>query len=240
MTDRPLSTISYNSETFLREKLDTWVEQHIIQCYQYICHKGEDGDKDHIHVRIEPNKRLDKMDLTEQLKEYEKGKDKPRGVRPWRPSKEEDWILYAVHDEDYLRIKYGGFEKGEKLPYKWEDIKVSDGYDMEVAYVRAQAMMEHTNANLIKRLKSGADACDLVNEGENVHTVNAIVRTLNDTEFSKLAKKYYELKHKYECICDELLKIGLISETVKTKDGSDTFSVRLKKIDDLGESSKAC
>ena len=102
-TQKPISTISYNTEPFLKEKLDTWYQAHIIQAYQYICHKGEDGDKDHIHVRIEPNKKLDPMDLIEQLREYQIGKDKPLGCRPFRPSKEEDWILYAVHDEEYLK-----------------------------------------------------------------------------------------------------------------------------------------
>ena len=116
-TQKPISTISYNSEAFLKEKLNEWYKDHIIQAYQYICHKGEDGDKDHIHLRIEPNKRVDPMALTEQLKEFEIGKIKPLGIRPWRASKEEDWFLYAVHDKDYLKLKYGGFQKFEKLPY---------------------------------------------------------------------------------------------------------------------------
>lgn len=101
-TQKPISTISYNSESFLKEKLDIWVKAHIIQAYQYICHKGEDGDKDHIHLRIEPNKKLDPMDLADELKEFIQGKDKPLGVRPFRPSKEEDWFMYVVHDAEYL------------------------------------------------------------------------------------------------------------------------------------------
>lgn len=86
-TQKPISTISYNSEKFLKEKLTSWYNAHIIQAYQYILHKGEDGDKDHIHLRIEPNKRVDPMSLSEDLKEFEAGKEKPRGCRPWRPSK---------------------------------------------------------------------------------------------------------------------------------------------------------
>ena len=85
-TQKPISTISYNSELFLKEKLDNWIKAHIIQTYMYICHKGEDGDKDHIHVRIEPNKKLDPMDLQAQLLEYKIGNDKPLGCRPFRPS----------------------------------------------------------------------------------------------------------------------------------------------------------
>lgn len=89
-TQKPISTISYNTEAFLKEKLEQWLKAHLISAYLYICHKGEDGDKDHIHLRIELNKRIDPMDLSEELKEYLPYETKPRGVRPWRPAKEED------------------------------------------------------------------------------------------------------------------------------------------------------
>ena len=190
MTSKPISTISYNTENFLVEKLETWRKSHIIQCYQYIVHKGEDGDKDHIHLRIEPNKKLDPMTLTDELLEYEKGKDKPLGCRPWRPSKEEDWILYAVHDEDYLKLKYGGGESKEKLPYKWQDIVVSEHYDMEVAFIRARQALEHTSANIASRIQEGEKPLNLLLEGENVHTVNGIVRALISNDYTSLARKY--------------------------------------------------
>lgn len=193
-TLKPISTISYNTEPFLREKLETWYKAHIIQAYQYIFHKGEDGDKDHIHVRIEPNKKIDPMDLTESLKEFIPGDDKPLGIRPWRPSKEEDWILYAVHDKQYLNIKYGGGEKGEKLPYKWENITVSDGYDMEIAFIRAKSYLEHTSQNLAVKLSQGINPLELVLQGENVYTVNAIARTLYNNDYQRLASDYDKLK----------------------------------------------
>ena len=129
-TSKPISSISYNTEEFLKAKLESWLKAHIIQTYMYIKHLGEDGDKNHIHFRIEPNKKLDPMDLQEDLKEYTKDNKKPLGCRPFRPSKEEDWFFYAVHDKEYLRIKYGGGEKGEKLPYKWQNIVCPENYDL--------------------------------------------------------------------------------------------------------------
>ena len=188
-TQKPISTISYNSELFLKEKLDNWIKAHIIQTYMYICHKGEDGDKDHIHVRIEPNKKLDPMDLQAQLLEYKIGNDKPLGCRPFRPSKEEDWILYAVHDETYLKLKYSGGEKGEKLPYKWQDIVVSEFYDMEIAFIRAKSYLEHTSVNMAARLQNGEHPLNLVLTGENVYTVNAIYRTLQSTDYHRVTKE---------------------------------------------------
>lgn len=210
MTNKPISTISYNTESFLKEKLESWLKAHIIQAYMYICHKGEDGDKDHIHLRIEPNKKLDPMTLSEELLEYEKGKEKPLGCRPWRPSKEEDWYLYVVHDKEYLKLKYGGGEKGEKIPYKWQDIRVPDNYDLEIAFIRAKQNLEHTTSNLAKRISAGEKPINLMYEGENVHNINAVVRALSINDYQRLARKYAQLKAKYELMYDEFLKLGYI------------------------------
>lgn len=206
-TQKPISTISYNTEDYLREKLETWLKAHIIQTYMYICHKGEDGDKDHIHLRIEPNKRLDPMDLMEELKQYVSGQEKPLGCRPFRPSKEEDWILYAVHDKDYLRDKYAEDSK-EKLPYKWQDIRAPEMYDVEVAYVRAKSHMKHTSANIAKRITDGDKAVDLIKEGENPFIVNQISRAIYTHDYVNLKRDYDKLvaavhKKGLEIIIDE-------------------------------------
>lgn len=192
-TQSPISTISYNSEIFLKEKLDNLVKQHIIQTYQYIKHKGEDGDKDHIHLRIEPNRRLDPMDLTALFQEYTAANLKPLGVRPWRPSKEEDWFLYAVHDKSYMHLKYGDDPK-EKLPYQWQDIVTPAEYDKETAYIRAKAAMQHSSANLANRIISGENAANLVKSGENPFIVGQLVNVLKKTEFEKLAEENKELE----------------------------------------------
>ena len=207
-TQKPISTISYNTEAFLKEKLDNWVKAHIIQAYQYIPHKGEDGDKDHIHLRIEPNKKLDPMDLLEQLREYQIGKDKPLGCRPFRPSKEEDWILYVVHDEQYLKVKYGGGEKGEKIPYKWQDIRVSEYYDMEIAYIRAKAHMEHTSVNMATRLQNGDNPLNLILQGENVYTVNALMRALTVTDYQRVLDELTRTKEQLASLVEAVERLG--------------------------------
>ncbi len=207
-TQKPISTISYNTEAFLVEHLEAWRKAHIIQSYQYICHKGEDGDKDHIHLRIEPNKKLDPMDLQEQLREYQNGKSKPLGCRPFRPSKEEDWTLYAVHDKDYLALKYGGGEKGEKLPYKWEDIKAPEDYDTEVLYVRAKASMRHSTPNIATRLQSGETALKLTLEGENPYTVNAIMHMLANTDYKRIQNELLEAQERLEALENAVTRAG--------------------------------
>lgn len=194
-TQKPISSISYNSEAFLKEKLEAWLKAHIIQAYMYICHKGEDGDKDHIHFRVEPNKKLDPMDLQEALREFVAGNSKPLCCRPFRPSKEEDWILYAVHDEKYLSQKYSGGEKGEKIPYKWQDIKAPEDYDVEVAFVRAKSHLEHSTVNVATRLQNGENALALVMQGENPYMVNSIMRTLASNDYTRLQGEKEKLQN---------------------------------------------
>lgn len=211
-TQKPISTISYNTEAFLREKLETWLAAHLIQAYQYICHKGEDGDKDHIHLRIEPNKKLDPMDLGEQLREFQIGKEKPLSCRPFRQSKEEDWILYAVHDPQYLKMKYGGGEKGEKLPYKWQDIKVPEYYDMEIAYIRAKSHLEHTSVNMATRLQSGDSPLSLILQGENVYTVNALMRALTVTDYQRVTDELATVSGQLNALIQAVEDYGLTIE----------------------------
>lgn len=216
-TRNPISTISYNTESFLREKLDTWVEQHLIQAYQYIKHKGEDGDKDHIHLRIEPNKTLDPMDLSDKLKEFVVGESLPRGCRPWRNAKEETWYLYAVHDPEFLKDEYGGGEKGEKIPYDWHDIQVSQGYDLEIAFIRAKASQKHTTPNMARRLQRGENPLNMVLQGENVYTVSALTRFLAGTDYDRLMKDYTELERDYNALVSAIVSKGFT--IVNTDDG---------------------
>lgn len=219
-TQRPIATISYNTEAFLKEKLEQWLKAHKISAYLYICHKGEDGDKDHIHLRIEPNKKLDPMDLSEELKEYILGNDKPLGVRPWRPAKEEDWILYALHDKVYLNAKYGGGEDHEKLPYQKEDLKCNEDYSLDTAYIRAKSYLKHTASNTLDRLKKGENPLNLIGEGVNPFQVNALLKTLTDSR----AKNYRDMvlerdmwQHRFEILVGEFDRLGF--EVVIDQDG---------------------
>lgn len=207
-TQKPISTISYNTEPFLKEKLDSWIDAHIIQAYQYIKHKGEDGDKDHIHLRIEPNKRVDPMDLQEELREYCIGQKKPLGCRPFRPSKEEDWFLYAVHDKDYLNQKYGGGDKGEKLPYNWQDIKTDEFYDLEIAFIRAKQKMQHSSSGIAHRLQNGEKPVDLIGQGENVYVVNAVMHSLSKNDYTRLQQEYNNLNSMYNQLIDAITQEG--------------------------------
>lgn len=204
-TQLPISTISYNTESFLREKLEELRKAHIIQSYMYICHKGEDGDKNHIHLRIEPNKRLDVMELQELFVEPVRDNAKPLGVRPFRQSKEEDWILYAVHDPEYLAQK-DDTSKCEKIPYDWKDIKADEFFDVEVAYLRAKASLKHSSASLTRSIMDGKNPAELILHGESPYAVLTISKALADTDYTRLTSEFHELQHNYndleQLLCD--------------------------------------
>lgn len=210
-TQKPISTISYNSEAFLREKLEALYKAHIVQAYMYICHKGEDGDKDHIHVFIIPNKRIDPMDLADEFKEFDhKHPTKPLCCRPFRPSKEEDWILYAVHDSQYLRTKYSNNEKGEKIPYKYEDIHTSELFDVETCFIRAKSHLERTSANMADRLQNGVNPITLIKEGNNPYIVNSIVTALGHSDYTRVSNELAQITIKYNALQEFLLQSGFV------------------------------
>lgn len=210
-TQKPISTISYNSKAFLLEKLEELRAAHKIQYYYVIFHKGEDGDKDHAHVYVVPNCRLDPMTLSEYFKEYVPGSTKPLGCMAWRPSKEPDWILYAVHDADYLASKYGA-DKCEKLPYQWTDIIAPDDINVELYYLRAKGEVGKSSAGAYKAIRSGVSPTNLMLQGYNVNMLLSMMKLL---EIDSGGGFYNDWKHNeamlralYKALADAGLEAG--------------------------------
>ena len=210
-TKKPQACITWNTTEFLEMKLNELIDSHVIQSYMYIKHKGEEGDKDHIHLRIIPNKVIDPMTITEILKEYDpKNPEKPIKPYVWSDSKEEDWILYAVHNSDYLSMKYKNKEKGEKIPYKWEDIKVSEGVPIESLYIRALSSLEHLSPAICKALSNGKSPYQMIMEGENPFKVNSINMAINNERYQLVKNDYDKLYRDYNELYNAVLQMGLI------------------------------
>lgn len=130
-TSKPISTISYNTERFLAEKIYYWKKQGLIEYGMWIKHEPDvDGKKEHFHVYLQPSKLiqteflvddsieidtnwkpLDEKFLSvlsedEQKKEIEAHEKKRYfKMNVFHSSKPDDWILYAIHDEKYLTQK---------------------------------------------------------------------------------------------------------------------------------------
>lgn len=121
----PISTISYNSDDFLRRKLDGFVRTGELAYWAFINHKAEDFERrDHKHVFMLPDKLVDTSQLQSELCElHDDGSIDT--CKLFRPSKWGDWYYYALHDPAYLACKYDN-DKPKKYRYLPENVVVSD------------------------------------------------------------------------------------------------------------------
>jgi len=139
-TSKPVSTISYNSQEKLESTLNALYQMGKIAFWAAVRHDGEtldDGtiEKDHWHVYIEPNERLDTMEIQKLSQEFDpKRPDKPLKMIDFRPSKWEDWIWYTLHDSDYLRTK----AEFREFSYSRKDYIFSDQDEFDYRFDRAR------------------------------------------------------------------------------------------------------
>ena len=104
-TQQPLSFISWNTESFLRDVLELLVLERKIDFYCYIFHlKEEEEKKDHFHVFILPSRVLDTDVLKPMFTQVVPG-EQPIKVARISPSKWYDWYWYGLHDPRYLQQK---------------------------------------------------------------------------------------------------------------------------------------
>lgn len=179
LTTKPTSTISYNSPDWLRDKLDALYNARRIADYRMIRHIGEDGDKDHFHVWLEPSRRLDTEDLREWLKEPDPmHPDKPLGCMPFRSSKEDDWIMYALHDPEYLSNHHTD-ESEEKEPYTLDDIVTPNPEALQRSYKRAIRLRQTDTQRIVDRLMDGVAPSRVAYELGNPFAVNTLARLLD-------------------------------------------------------------
>lgn len=123
-TTKPISTISYNTEPYLKGKLNELVKAKKISVYHYIKHEPEEDEKkQHFHVWCVPSKMLQTDDLRDELKEPDpEHPDKPLGCLPFDSSDFGNWYLYALHDPGYLTQK----NMSRKYHYRRDMIVSSD------------------------------------------------------------------------------------------------------------------
>lgn len=106
-TSRPFSTISYNSEKFLKVKLDELVKNRVLDFWVFIEHAPEEDEKKaHKHLYILPNGLLQTDVLKEYLAEPDPNDpEHPLNCTIFTSSKFDDWYLYGLHDKAYLSSK---------------------------------------------------------------------------------------------------------------------------------------
>lgn len=122
-TKRLVSTISYNTDGFISAALDRLVTAGLVDWAHWVRHEPEEDEaKAHFHLVVAPSRMLDTAALSAAFKEADLAHPDrpPLGVMPWRfCSSLDDWLLYAIHDPDYL------ISKGQRRAYHYrrEDVQ---------------------------------------------------------------------------------------------------------------------
>lgn len=168
-TSKPISSISYNTEDFLKAKLSKLTESGIVTFWAYIRHNGESrlddeaAGKDHWHLLLIPNKCIDLVSIGKEFHEFfPNDPHKPLRCMPFRTSKTDDWILYAIHDPDY--ILFHGLNK--TYFYDVTDCKTSDQEYLHQLWVEAKQSLANNPAVKIRRkAREGVSFSALVQSG---------------------------------------------------------------------------
>lgn len=169
-TQKPVSTISYNTENFLDRKLEKLYEAHIIDYALYIKHKGEKEvddftgeittDKDHWHIYLDLAKRVELFNLKKEFneKDIENFNSKPLGCMNFQASKLGHWLCYAVHKLEYLVI-HKIEESKKEYTYNLKDIKTIGLIDGELNNLWKQHArpLLNTKQGLVYKALGGED-----------------------------------------------------------------------------------
>ena len=124
-TSKPFATISYNTDEFLKIKLDELVQTGVLDFWCYVNHLPEiDETKAHKHLYCVPSRLYDTASFCDYMKEIDlkSPTSKPLGCIACRPSKFDDWYLYSSHHKQYLATK----GQARKYNYPLDDFKMSD------------------------------------------------------------------------------------------------------------------
>lgn len=223
LTTKPITTISYNSEEFLKRKLNELFDAKKITDYRYIFHYGEDGDKNHFHVFIEPNRRIDTALLLDEFKEVDPTKDKPLGVLPFRCNSQRDhWIMYVIHDPDYLRIHQSNNDGDGKIEYPVTDIKTPFEDQLMRDYKSALRLKQTDNQKIIKKIQGGDNLVNIAYELDlNPQKISAIIQLMRmqdliDTDLAVLQSRKKEADAINKAI-DTFGKVTTIEDIGATK-----------------------
>ena len=165
LTAKPISTISYNTENHLKRVLDAFLSSDVIEDYRYIKHQGEDGDKDHIHLLVFPNRRIDTAKFRVEFNEVDQsGGDKPLGCLPFRSSKIDHWLLYVLHDPLYLSSHHSDNDGDGKIQYQLDDIVTPFPDQLNRDYKSALSLRNTDNQKIFNHIKAGSRLSDIAVE----------------------------------------------------------------------------
>lgn len=161
-TTKPFSTISFNTQEYLINRLNDLLQDGAISLYAVMKHYAEEDErKDHYHVFIVPIGMFNTDKLHDLLIEPVLDNDKPLGCIDIKPSKFVDWYLYALHDKDYLAMK----GQTRKYHYTEDEFIVSD-IDLFREYKHTSDFSKYKSRAKIREMAlSGVPFYSLVADG---------------------------------------------------------------------------
>lgn len=209
LTQKPISTISYNTEDFLDRKLKELYEAHIIDYALYIKHKGENDvddftgeakrDKDHWHIYLHTSKRIDLTLIKKEFNERDivTFNSKPLGCMNFQVSKIGHWLCYAVHKTEYLLI-HKIEESDKQYTYKLKDIKTIGLIDGELESLwkqHARPLLITKQGMVYKKLGGKNEAYKRAIDTLGVFSGSMVNQQVN-----------YECNNRYERLKDDEVK----------------------------------
>lgn len=190
-TSKPCSTISYNTESFLKDRLSLLLENGSIDDYRYIYHFGEgvtpsgDPKKNHFHLILFPSCRLDLNKLIPFFNEPDLlHPDKPLTVIPFRHSEPLHWIRYVLHDPDYLASHSDKADGDGKIVYP----------DSKIVYHCEELFQQDLVCSNAIRTNCNQKALSLALRGESFSRILCEVPRINPVALSSIIH-FVQSKH---------------------------------------------
>lgn len=121
-TQGPISTISYNSDKFLNSLMNELIETCVVENWCYINHQPEASEKEcHKHFYCENFDVVDTDVFRKKFTEANPDGGDDNHAMPFKKSKRLEWLLYALHDEEYMAEK----KLTKKYNYSIDDVVFS-------------------------------------------------------------------------------------------------------------------
>ena len=163
-TSKPISTISYNTDSYLILKLNELVEAKVIEFWCYMSHKAEDdeaGKKDHKHIFAIPTKMVQTADLKPHFQEFCGVDKKPLGVTIFVHSDPDNFILYALHDKSYLASK----GQSRKFHYEFDEFITNDPDTLYFLYRQIDLLSLSRYHDLVEASEKGLTFKEYLSRG---------------------------------------------------------------------------
>ena len=164
-TSKPFSTISYNTDKFLKDKLDRLIKRDCISFYAWVEHYAEDDEKkNHKHLYIVPNGQQETNGIRDILEELDPNDKlgKPLKCLDFKSSKFDDWYLYCCHDTGYLATK----GQTRKYHYKEDDFVTSSEESLHERIATIDYAKYRKTQDFVDAVMRGVSFYDLVRSGQ--------------------------------------------------------------------------